>query len=113
MEGLELICFQIIMNSGNARSYFVESINDARNYNFEEAQKKIDEGNKAFNNCHEFHAKLIQKEASEENIEFKLLLLHAEDLQMSAEMFGILAAQNLELCKKIQRLESNFSKSKV
>lgn len=107
MEGLELICFQIIMNSGNARSLYIEAINDAKEYKFDDAKKKMEEASEAFNECHKIHAQLIQQEADQGSVPFQLLLLHAEDLQMSAETFGILAEQYVDLYKKIQALENN------
>ena len=39
MEGLELICFQIISNVGGARSCFINAIQEAKEGRFDEAEK--------------------------------------------------------------------------
>ena len=38
MEGLELICFEIISSVGMARSLYIEAIQEAKAGNFEQAQ---------------------------------------------------------------------------
>ena len=39
MEGLELICFEIISSVGMARSLYIEAIQEAKAGNFEQAQE--------------------------------------------------------------------------
>lgn len=101
MEGLELICFQIISNVGGARSCFIEAIQQAKAGEFDEAQKTMEEGEKFFTEGHHAHAQLIQQEASGEMKEISLLLIHAEDQMMSAEAFKILANEFIDVYKKI------------
>lgn len=66
MEGLELICFQIISNVGGARSCFINAIQEAKEGRFDEAEKMMDEGDQLFLEGHHAHAKLIQQEAGGE-----------------------------------------------
>lgn len=101
MEGLELICFQIISATGTARSLYIEAIHEAKKGNFELAQQKIEEGKEFFNQGHDAHLKLVQSAAQGDEVEFNLLLLHAEDLQMSAECFSILAEEFIDVYKSI------------
>ena len=68
-EEMELICFQLIANSGASKSSFVEAI----------------------------HAELIHKEASGDNTEFSLLFMHAEDQMASTEFVKLLAQELIEL----------------
>jgi len=100
MEGLELICFEMISNHGCARSSFVEAIKAARQGDFERAAAKMAEGEEDFNAGHQAHAQLIQKEAGGEAVQVSLLLLHAADLMMSAETLKIMAQELIELYKK-------------
>ena len=44
MEGLELICFEIISSVGMARSLYIEAIQEAKAGNFEQAQELIKHG---------------------------------------------------------------------
>ncbi|MFV0381790.1 MAG: PTS lactose/cellobiose transporter subunit IIA [Breznakia sp.] len=101
MEGLELICFQIISNVGGARSCFIEAIQYAKTGDYEKAQEAICEGEKLFTEGHHAHAKLIQNEANETMGSITLLLIHAEDQLMSAEAFKILATEFIDVYKKI------------
>ena len=97
MEGIELTCFEIISSVGAARSCYIEAIQLAKQGKFEEARQQIVEGENLFNEGHRAHAKLVQKEASGENVKVILLLVHAEDQLMSAETFKILANEFIDL----------------
>ena len=101
MESMELISFQIISAVGTARSMYIEAIQEAKKGNFDEAEKLIEDGAKTFLGGHKAHASLIQKEASGENVEFSLLLMHAEDQLMSAETMKIIAQEIIELYRKL------------
>lgn len=100
---IEEISFQIIAAVGSARSLFIEAINEAKNGNFEKADEKIKEGHKIFNQGHKIHLKLISQEAdqNQKSVGFNLILMHAEDQLMSAESFGILADQFVDVYKKM------------
>lgn len=101
MEELELVCFEIISNVGMARGSYVEAIDLATEGKFEEAEKKIEEGNEFYVKGHEAHADLIAKEAAGEKTEIFLVLVHAEDQLMSAENFKLLADKFIALNKMI------------
>lgn len=101
MEGLELTCFQIISSVGEARSSFIEAIRYAKEGKYDEAEKMMNSGEEAFLMGHQAHANLIQMEASGEKATVSLLLVHAEDQLMSAEAFKILAAEFIEIYKRI------------
>ena len=101
MEGLELISFQIISSVGTARSYYIEAIQKAKAGKIDEAKKTIKEGEEIFLEGHHSHAELLQKVASGEDVKINLLLMHAEDQMMSAESFGILAQEFIDLYEKI------------
>lgn len=99
MEGIELISFQIISAVGTARSMYIEAIQLAKDGKISEAEAMMEEGQKVFVEGHHAHASLIQKEAAGEKTEFALLLMHAEDQLMSAEAFGILAQEFIDIYK--------------
>jgi len=101
MEGLELICFQIISSVGTARSIFIEAIREAKDGNIQAARDMIKEGADIFTQGHHSHMELIQKEASGEKTEVNLLLIHTEDMLMSAESFRILAIEFIDLYEKM------------
>lgn len=103
MEGLELICFEIISSVGSAKSSYMEAIELAKQKKFDEAYKKIEEGDEAATAGHQAHMNLISKECAGETTTVTLLLLHAEDQLISAEVIKAMAIEVIELYKKIDR----------
>lgn len=101
MEGLELICFQIISAVGTARSMYIEAIDEAKKGNFDQAEALVKEGEETFVQGHTAHAQLIAQEADGKPVTPNMLLIHAEDQLMSAEAFGILAKEFIDLYKKV------------
>mgnify|MGYP001157833089 CR=1 FL=1 len=102
MEGIELLSFQMISFNGSARSCFIEAIAAAKEGDFDRAESLMAEGEEQFIEGHRVHAQLIQQEAQEGNTEINLLLVHAEDQMMSAEILKILSAELIEIHKRIQ-----------
>jgi len=106
MEGLELVCFQIISNVGMARSNYIEAIQSAKAGEFDAAKKLVEEGEKYYLQGSEAHLTLIQQEASGTPVSPTLLLLHAEDQMMSADAFKIIANELIDNYKRIVALEA-------
>ncbi len=102
MEGLELISFQIIAAAGTARSSYIEALQAAKEGRYDEAQEIIKQGDEAFVEAHHIHAELIQKFAAGEDPGANILLIHAEDQVMSAEVFKLLAEELIEVYKKLK-----------
>ncbi len=101
MDNLELICFNIIASVGHARSLFIEAIREAKEGRIIEARAMIEEGTVSFTQGHVRHMELITKEASGEKTEINLLLVHTEDMLMSAESFKIMANEFIDLYEKM------------
>ena len=97
MKGIESVCFQIISYTGAAKSCFVEAINEAEQGNFERAEELLCEGDQNFNEGHHAHFGLLQ------NVEIRLLLLHAEDQMMAAETIRILAEKFIQIHKELKK----------
>jgi len=109
MEGLELICFQLISAAGTARSCSIEAIREAKKGNFEKAEELIKEGKGQFLKAHDVHSKLLQQNTNEGNTNSLILVMHAEDQLMSAEMFEILAKEFIDNYKRILFLEQKIN----
>jgi PTS system cellobiose-specific IIA component len=108
MEGLELRLFNIISNVGEARSDYIEAIREAKQGHYDEAQKLMAEGAEAFNRGHDGHSELIQEETGGNPVKVSLLVIHAEDLLMSAETFKIFAMEMIDNYKRIDALEARL-----
>ena len=96
MQEMELVCFKIISAVGSARSAFMEAI----------AETKLD-GEAQRVKGHEIHFELLQRDSSGDGPEFSLLLLHAEDQLMSAELLKITAEELLAVYKRLPQAEIN------
>lgn len=96
-EQFEEICFQIITYAGEARSCFIEALRQAKQADKTNAKALFEEGNANLIEAEKVHAKLIQQEANDEPVEIKMILMHAEDLMMSADTIHILVEELITL----------------
>lgn len=109
MEGLEMICFQIISSVGTARSSYIEAIQKAKAGDFEGAKACMAAGQEEFLKGHEAHFSLLQKEAQGVQVGGSLILVHAEDQLMSAESFKIIAEEMIASYERIIELEKKLA----
>lgn len=109
MEGLELICFQIISASGGAKSAYMAALEAAKEGNYEEAENMIKEGDEMLNQGHAPHATLVQQEAAGNSPEVSLILIHAEDQMMGAETFKDMVEQMIDVYKEIDALKAKVA----
>lgn len=105
MDELELVCFQIITAAGTARSNYIEAIQEVKKGNFDKSEELMKEGAKEFVQGHNVHSTLIEKEASGEKMNGSILVMHAEDQLMSAELFQIMAKEFIDTYRKLLDLE--------
>lgn len=105
MEGLELISFQMISTAGTAKSTCFQAIKEAKAGRIAEAKKLIETANELFVEAHRVHAELIQREAGGNAVMMTMLLTHAEDQLMSAELSKDIAEEFIDLFEnyKIER----------
>lgn len=83
MENEEVI-FKIILHSGDARSYVMESFQKLRNGQNEEAHKLLEEADKSLNKAHKYQNDIIIKEINGEKIDTSILMMHAQDHFMTS-----------------------------
>lgn len=99
---METIIMNIILHSGNARSTAMEAIQEAKQGNFEVAEKYIAEATQSLGDAHKSQTALIQGEARGEKSEISILLIHAQDHLMTAMTLKDLASEMVELYKRIK-----------
>ncbi|MDH5162266.1 PTS lactose/cellobiose transporter subunit IIA [Heyndrickxia oleronia] len=110
MEGMELAAFQIISNVGTAKSLVMEALYAAREGEYKAAENKLIESRKFLTEGHHSHQQLIQKEASGTQLPFSLLIMHAEDQMMSAEIMSDLVQEMIRMYQEINTLKGTYSK---
>ncbi len=103
MGEIEQVAFDIISNAGEARSLLMQVIQEAQQGNFEHSQINQNTANERLKDAEKAHFKVISSEAKQNKIDFSLLLVHAEDQMMAAELLRDLVpnivATNQELFK--------------
>ena len=101
---MEEIILNIIMHSGEARSYSMEAITLAKTASFNEARELIVKADEELGYAHSSQTSLNQGEAASDNIEFSLLLVHAQDHLMTTMTFKDLAVELIEVYEKIDSI---------
>ncbi|MCK8059379.1 MULTISPECIES: PTS lactose/cellobiose transporter subunit IIA [unclassified Fusibacter] len=99
---MEEIIFQLITFSGEAKSYMLEGIQDAKAGRIEDAREKVEQAIEQLNKAHRFQTELIQKEAAGEEAIVSLLLIHAQDHLMNAILLKDLANEIIDIHAAIQ-----------
>lgn len=103
MESLEQITMSLIVAAGDAKSSYIEAIQEAKEGKIDTAKEMIKKGKESALVSHKTHAMLLQ-ESTKDGFTIPLLLLHAEDQMMSCEAICIMAEEFIELYQQNQIL---------
>lgn len=109
MRGSELEILEIISSVGQARSLYIEAIQEAKSKNYEQCNELVRQGNELYAKGHRIHQQLVQEEAGGNQVELNLLLTHAQDQLMSAESFKILCDEFIDLYRRFDDLEQKVN----
>lgn len=100
-EDLQMVAFEIILNSGNARTVVHESFQDMRKGDYVTAAQKLEEANDELILAHQAQTKLLQEYASGTEIKIEIIMVHAQDHLMTTMTLREMALEMLELYKKV------------
>ena len=95
------IVMGIIMAGGNAKAHAVEAITAAKEGDFTEAEKKLEEANQAIVDAHNTQTEMLTAEARGEHTPIDLYMVHAQDHLMTGITFVDLAKEIVEVYKKV------------
>lgn len=96
-EELYQLSFQLVLHSGNARSFAMEALQEAKKKDFKEARQKIAESEAELLQAHKFQTQLIHAEAGGENFDIPIILIHAQDHLMTAMTLKDLAIEMIDM----------------
>ncbi|HHV11410.1 MAG TPA: PTS lactose/cellobiose transporter subunit IIA [Clostridiales bacterium] len=102
-EKLEDQAMLIISNAGAGRGCAFEALAAAKKGNFEEARMKMEHANQYGDNAHAAHSQLLKMDSRGEVEGVDLLLSHAQDHVMTAQLA-------IELIAEIIALREDFGK---
>ncbi|WP_252316110.1 PTS lactose/cellobiose transporter subunit IIA [Sinobaca sp. H24] len=102
MEQITEVAFQIILYAGNGKSSAMEAIQEAKEANFEEADRLIVEAGEELGKAHKYQTKLLQQEASGETSPVNVMLIHSQDHLMTSMTVRDLAVEIIEIYRTRQ-----------
>ena len=82
----EEVSFEIIASAGQACSLAFEALGYARDNNFIKARELIEESKKESLLAHRCQTRLLTQEASGDHVDVDVLLVHAQDHLMTAQL---------------------------
>ncbi|ERK28425.1 MULTISPECIES: PTS lactose/cellobiose transporter subunit IIA [Clostridium] len=95
------IIFQIIVNGGDAKSYAMQAIKQAKAGSIDEAKKSLKSCSESLEKAHNMQTGLIQEEAAGNAQEVTLLMVHAQDHFMNAMTVRDLAQEFIDMYESI------------
>ena len=104
-EELQITSFQIISYAGDAYSHFFTAVELAEEGRYEEADAEIKAGDEQLVEAHKFQTQLLTAEASNEELEIGVILVHSQDHLMTTIMYERVAKQLIKLLKRVNDLE--------
>lgn len=104
MENNYELSFGLILHAGNAKSKALMAIEEAREYNFDEANKLLEEASQDLKQAHQIQTDLIQKEAQEIKTEVNVMLVHAQDHLTTAMIMLDQAQEFINIYQLIKQL---------
>ena len=96
-EKMQSIAFQLIAYSGEAFDHYYKAIEFARNGDFIKAQETLKSGNEKLSIAHNSQRELLTQEARNEDMDFSIILVHAQDHLMTTIMFERVAKEFIKL----------------
>lgn len=100
-EELQVAAFEIILNSGNARSMVHEAFEAMRQGEYDLAKQKLADANDEMLKAHQAQTDLLQKYAGGVEIKIEIIMVHAQDHLMTTMTLREVALEMLELYKKL------------
>lgn len=99
---IENIVMQIIINSGEARSFCLNAIKEGRKGNLDVASELLQKAKHSLSIAHNSQTELLHQEANGNTQEVSLVMVHAQDHLMNALTVRDLAVEMIELIKEMR-----------
>ncbi|MCL2559840.1 MAG: PTS cellobiose transporter subunit IIA [Turicibacter sp.] len=100
-EEVQGVAFQIILESGDARTIVHEAFGLMREGKLDEAEVKLEEANEAIVRAHGSQTDLLQKFAGGASFEIDILMVHSQDHLMTTMTLREVAIEMLHLYSKV------------
>lgn len=104
-DDLQVIAFEIILHSGDARSMVHEGFALMREGKFDEAEAKMENANAELLEAHKSQTSLLQSYANGEEVVMEVIMVHAQDHLMTTMTLREMALEFLAMYKKYGEAE--------
>lgn len=95
----------LIAGAGDSKSYSLEAIAHAREFNFKAAHECLEMAKSSMAEAHDIQTEIIREEMSGRSSEVSLIMVHAQDHMMGAVLSRELAEEFISLYETIQSLK--------
>ncbi len=93
--------FSLIALAGDSKSDSMRAINQAKQGHFKESEELLKSAEEKLNQAHIAQYELIQKEANGEKVPVNIVLIHAQDHVTMALIMKDMAAEFINMYKKL------------
>lgn len=99
-EDITLLGFEIVAYAGDARSKLLYVLKAAEEGDFKKAEDLFEEANDCIIEAHNAQTELLIKEASGEDVEYSMTMMHGQDHLMTTLLLKDLIHYFIELYKR-------------
>lgn len=103
-EDIQLIAFNIILHSGNAKTLTHKAFAAMKVANFTMANQLLEEANEEILEAHKSQSELLQLYANGTNINMEIIMVHAQDHLMTTMTFREMAIEMSHLYEQQHEL---------
>lgn len=96
-EKIQEIAFEIILLSGNARTFVHEAFQAMREKSFEEAETNLAKANTSVTEAHKVQTGLLIEYANGKKIDMEIIMVHAQDHLMTTMTLHEIALEMLAM----------------
>lgn len=82
-EELQVVAFEIILHSGDARTIIHEAFASMRNGAFEASENQLEKANEKILEAHKSQTQLLKEYAGGKKIDMEIIMVHAQDHLMT------------------------------
>lgn len=101
-EEVQSIAFQLISAAGEAYDCFYKALKSAKEQEYSQAEKFIDEGNEKLANAHRVQTDFLVAEARGDDIDYSVVMMHAQDSLMTTILYERIIVEQIDMYKRFQ-----------
>ena len=99
-EELQMLGFEIVAYSGDARSTLLKLLREVRQGNFENIETELQDADENLKLAHNAQTKILAQEASGENLDIGFIFIHGQDHLMTTLLLRDLIQDFIALYKE-------------